>query len=94
MHRLYICHLPLNTVTCACGSSQFVIAALHCELGSQWCRITPYLIARTQNACKNHWNATWRSKMPDKAHSLLVGATVESEHGGPLPGVIIFSTTS
>lgn len=64
------------------GRPCWCVCAGLCHKVQKLVPLAPMLCAqgRTDNAVKNHWNATWRSKLVYKPHSMLVSGTPLSSH--------------
>ncbi|WIA37488.1 hypothetical protein OEZ86_014402 [Tetradesmus obliquus] len=50
---------------------EFLLAQCHALVGSHWSKMTKRLPGRTENSIKNFWNATLRSKAPNKKRGML-----------------------
>ncbi|KAF8065907.1 MYB119 [Scenedesmus sp. PABB004] len=53
------------------SEEEFLLAQCHALVGSHWSKMTKRLPGRTENSIKNFWNATLRSKAPNKKRGML-----------------------
>ncbi|KAF5834802.1 hypothetical protein DUNSADRAFT_8386 [Dunaliella salina] len=74
LHHLQpgICHTPWSE------AEAVQLVSLHEQLGNHFSAIAKYLPGRTENSCKNFWNATRRCKAPDTRARAIVKAYVDA----------------
>ena len=53
------------------ADEEFHLALCHTLVGNQWSQHCNRLRGRTENSIKNYWNATLRSKQPNKRRGFL-----------------------
>ncbi|KAG5122600.1 hypothetical protein JHK84_040940 [Glycine max] len=86
-----------------------ILVDTHARLGNRWCEIAKHITGRSENAIKNHWNATIRrqnskrknkktkSSINGKPHSSILEDYIRSQNqttsSNPTPGIITATDT-
>jgi len=48
-----------------CEDEEWLLFLCHRLKGNKWADITQFLIGRTDNAIKNHWNSSMKKRLPE-----------------------------
>ncbi|KAL4456852.1 hypothetical protein ABPG74_014490 [Tetrahymena malaccensis] len=75
-------HLNPNIKKCSWSEEEeWVLYLFHRGIGNKWAEIAKYIIGRTDNSIKNHWNSGMKKRLDDYARKLVNVREIFAEVG-------------
>ncbi|EAR99347.2 Myb-like DNA-binding domain protein (macronuclear) [Tetrahymena thermophila SB210] len=75
-------HLNPNIKKCSWSEEEeWVLYLFHKGIGNKWAEIAKYIIGRTDNSIKNHWNSGMKKRLDDYARKLINVREIFAEVG-------------